>query len=179
MPKFVIAVVMSVVALAAQDVPNPLPSNLTAYLELTEAQVRQIAQTNHDLTTLTASRENRSVQVQLEIYIELGKPDPDAMALGLRYRELESIRREIASQQEGTVIAVQSFLTAAQKQKLATLTEALRIYGTACNARSWNFLAPLPSGTVPGGIRLDQSFGRVCSAIPSIPIMNPVTPRFP
>ncbi|MBC7924158.1 MAG: hypothetical protein H7039_00725 [Bryobacteraceae bacterium] len=164
MPKFFVVIALSGVALAAQDVPNWLPPDLTAYLELTESQVGQIAQTNRDFTTLTASRQNRSFQVQLEISVELGKPDPDAMALGLRYRELESIRRDIASQRERTVTAVQSFLTATQKQKLTSLTEALRIYRTACNATDWNFLAPLPTAIAFSGNRLGGSFGFGCNA---------------
>ncbi|MBC7924159.1 MAG: hypothetical protein H7039_00730 [Bryobacteraceae bacterium] len=143
MRKLCIALIAAVAVLPAQGIRNALPQDLTNYLELTETQVREVVQVNLELSRLTATRQSRSFEVQNEINVELQKADPDPMALGLRYRELESIRREINSQRDRTVTAVQSLLSAAQKQKLATLAEAMRIYGTACNALGWNFFTPV------------------------------------
>lgn len=138
-------------ALPAQIIGRPgLPPTLVSYLELTRSQQDQILQENQRLSTFNLDKTRRSSVVQTEIQMELAKADPDPMALGLRYRELEAIRRETAAEQSRTMQNIQTLLTAAQKQKLSTLQEALRLQSTACDAVNWNLTTAPP--LVIGGI---------------------------
>jgi hypothetical protein len=137
-------------ALSAQIIGRPgLPPSLAGYLELTQSQQEQIVQANRSLAEFNLTKARRSAQVQAEIQMELAKADPDPMALGVRYRELEAIRRENAAEQSRAVQTVQAVLTPAQKQKVATLQEALKLYSTACDAVNWNLIVQPPPFTVP------------------------------
>ncbi|MBC7924157.1 MAG: hypothetical protein H7039_00720 [Bryobacteraceae bacterium] len=156
MRKLFLTLLLAAVLLPAQDHQSQLPGDVVAYFELTDPQMIQIDRANLELATLTDARLQRWFAVQGEINLELQKADPDPMALGLRQRELESIRRELKAQRESTVTAVQSFLTATQKQKLAPLAEAIRLYGAACNATSSNFLTPAPQVLI-GGVGVNVS----------------------
>lgn len=133
------------------DFRNPVPQSLVQYLELTTEQVNTIGRLNSDLSQYNAQKFTRSAQVYAELAQENAKPTPDPMAIGLRYVELESIRREITAEREKTMNAIQNALTAPQKVRLTTLQEALRVYPTACNAVNHNLLAA-PALTVGGVI---------------------------
>jgi len=146
MRRFVLLSLLTLGGLAAQIIPMPnrLPPGLVSYLELTDAQQQQIVQANLALQNFSLQKARRTAQVQSEISMETAKPDLDPMGLGVRYRELEAIRREITAEQKRTVETVQAILTTAQKQKLSVLQEALRIQSTACEAVSANLTSPPP-----------------------------------
>jgi hypothetical protein len=72
------------------------------------------------------------------------------MALGARYVELETIRREIAAERQRTAEAVQAVLTPAQRMRTAALQEVLRNYGLACEALNTNLMT-LPA-LAPGRV---------------------------
>ena len=72
------------------------------------------------------------------------------MALGLRYIELEAIRRELQAEQQKTVTAVQKLLTEPQKIKLAALQQSLQLYSTACSAVEQNVLQSTVLSLLPG-----------------------------
>lgn len=146
MRRFILVFLLTLGGLAAQflPMPNRLPPGLVSYLEITDAQQQQIVQANLTLQNFSLLKARRTAQVQTEISTETAKPDLDPMALGMRYRELEAIRREIAAEQKRTVDTVQAILTTAQKQKLSVLQEALRIQSTACEAVSANLMSAPP-----------------------------------
>jgi len=141
MRRFVLLSLLMIGSLAAQAFTlNRLPPGLVGYLELTDAQQQQIVQANLGFQVFSLQKQRRSAQVQLEIAAETAKPDLDPMALGLRYRELEAIRREMSAEQARAVQTVQGILTTAQRQKLSVLQEALRMQSTACDAVNWNLM---------------------------------------
>jgi hypothetical protein len=134
---------------------------LKTYLELTDDQVRSIKKANIDLDTFRTTKLQRQFQVQAELAQETSKQTPDPMAIGLRYVELEAIRRELQAEQQKTATAVQNILTAPQKAKVTVLQQALLLYPTACSAIEQNVLqtaAPVPTNILPIPInRVDPS----------------------
>ena len=147
--------------LAAQPVPdNVIPvvrpglsPALRQYLELTQEQVEAIGRLNQQLQRFEADKARRMVQVQVEIGQETSRTPLDPMALGLRYVELEAIRRETEAESKRVAEAIQSVLTPAQKNKIGALQEALRLQSLACDALNSKLLsvtAPASGGSGMG-----------------------------
>src|SRR5713101_4985518 len=83
-------------------IPNPpsslFPSDLRQYLSLTDSQVAAIVQMTADYNQAASTKQQRTLQLQNEIG-DLDRQDPlDPMAVGVRYAEIESIRRDLANQ---------------------------------------------------------------------------------
>lgn len=125
--------------------PRFFPPALQSFLELTSDQVTKIEDANSRFRAYEASRSARRIDLQFEISAEISNATIDPMALGLRHREIELIRREVEAERAKTRTEVQAVLTAAQRTKLATLDQALRLQSTACSAVSQNLLVePIP-----------------------------------
>jgi len=122
--------------------PALFPVQLKQYLALSDDQVARIGNVSQQVYTLEASKIQRQAQLQIEIAQETAKPVPDPTALGTRYAELESIRRDLDALQKNLTQQLQAVLGADQKAKLATLQQALSLYSTACSAVSINLLTP-------------------------------------
>src|SRR5713101_2313963 len=78
--------------------PSPVPffpADLKQYFSLSDSQVSVIIQLNADYNRLAASKQQRMFEVQREISEETAKEMLDPVGLGLRYVELEVIRREL------------------------------------------------------------------------------------
>src|SRR5574341_70699 len=75
--------------------PAQFPAALRLFLELTDAQVELIGNLNADFARLVGTRSRRIRQVQEEIADETAKQPLDPLALGLRYAETETIRRQL------------------------------------------------------------------------------------
>jgi len=133
--------------LFAQRIPNPNfipgPSNeLRTYLDLTNDQVTRLNALNLRLLQFQAEKSQRMAVVARDAQLELQKSPLDPMAVGLRYVELEVIRREIYAERRKVLEEVQGLLTAPQKTKLQSLVEILRAYPLACEAIGQNLLTP-------------------------------------
>ena len=175
MLKALAAVLLTLPIASSQVIPSfaDFPPQLKSYLELTDDQVTSIKKANIDLNTFRAGKLQRQFQVQAELAQETAKQTPDPMALGLRYVELEAIRRELQAEQQKTATAVQTLLTA-QKTKVAALQQALLLYPTACSAVDENVLQPtLLSGrnTIPAN-QIDSSQGSFASFLLGIPAVS-------
>ncbi len=160
---------------------SPSPSNVKNHLELTDAQFETLQRVNQRFKDLAAAKAARTAQVEAEIQHELAQPVIDAGALGVRYRELELIRREVAAEQERTRSEAVGMLTTAQKPKLAVLQEALVLQYVACSAAELNLLVPplvllgYPANsltTITGGLR-----GPCPGSPTATPILIPGPPR--
>lgn len=143
--KFAVLFILAAAGLSAQTFPidrfgSTLSPGLRSYLELTQEQVTRIDQLNSAFLQFQSEKARRSAQVQSELAQETTKSTPDAMALGLRYVELESIRRETDAERQKTMEGIQAVLTAPQKTRIAALQEVLRTYSLACEAVSANLL---------------------------------------
>jgi len=136
-------------------VPPQFPTALRFYLELSDTQVEAINQANADYLRLVSTRVLRVSQIQQEIADETAKEVIDPMALGLGYREIESIRRFLEGEQAKLRDRVRQVLTERQRPKLAALEEAAKLMPVYSEAVSVNLLAPQPSRwftPVPGVI---------------------------
>ena len=131
----------------AQGFSFAFPDPLKKYLELTDPQVAEIVTKNERLGRFRSEKMQRQSMVQFEIAQETGRSTLDPMAIGVRYLELETIRRELETEVNKMVAEIQGLLTLAQKARLASLEEVLRQHNTACSALSWNLMSE-PS--VPG-----------------------------
>ena len=161
--KIIAAVLLTLPAGSAQivGVITDFPPQLKTYLELTNGQVNSIKKANADLDMFRATKLQRQFQVQAELAQETSKQTPDPMALGLRYVELEAIRRELQAEQQKAATTAQNVLTPSQKTKVAVLQQALLLYPTACSAMEQNILqpaAPVPTNILPIPVnRVDPS----------------------
>jgi len=142
--------------------PALFPVQLKQYLGISDDQVTRMSSIKQQSYTLQAPKFARQFQLQMEIAQETAKTAPDPSALGTRYAEVESIRRELDTIQKNLITQVQTVLGADQKAKLATLQQALLLYSTACSAVSENLLSPPP---VPNGL-----IGGITGQIPAIGI---------
>jgi len=130
--------------------PGPFPAQLQSYLELTRDQVTAITRLNDASMQFQSEKLRRSLQVQLEIGQETAKPALDAMALGLRYLELEAIRRELAADRKKPYAEIQKILTPAQKPKGEALIAARPLQPVICAAEAQNILPPgIPGNIIP------------------------------
>lgn len=140
--------------------PAPFPTALRLYLELTSTQEETIRNLNADYNRLAATKMRRANQVQQEIIEETAKEPLDPMALGLRYAEIESIRRQLAQELERTRAKVRAALTEPQRGKLKILEDALKLlplYSEAVgvNLLEWSVgfgVMPMGGVTVPAGV---------------------------
>lgn len=141
--------------------PSPqFPLRLKQFLELTDEQATSIFQLNASFQQFQFEKMRRASQVQAEIAQETARATLDPMALGLRYLELESLRREVREEQSRLETAIQNVLTPAQKTKLQTLRQALQLQPVICEAQAVNLLsqssnllqggpAPFPGNIIP------------------------------
>lgn len=119
-------------AMLSSQVPNPggpdsstsLPPAVKLFLGLTDAQLKLIGEKNLEFERFLAFKRSRLEQVRAEIAAETRKAALDPLALGLRYVEVEQIRREIAAAEERLRGQLRSALTAEQLGKLASLEQA-------------------------------------------------------
>ena len=125
----------------AQGFFGSFPDPLKKYLELTDPQVSEILAKNERLGQFRGAKQQRQFAVQFEIAQETQRATLDPMAIGVRYLEIETIRREIEAESKKMTTEIQALLTPTQKTKLMALEEVMRQQGTACSAVSWGLLS--------------------------------------
>jgi len=129
-------------SMAQTILPIPLfPVQLKEYLGLSDDQINRIATIRAQFASFQQTRLLRQYQLQAEIAEETAKTNPDPLALGIRYAEIESIRRGLQTQQGATVTQTQAILSVGQRAKLITLQQALALYSTACSAVDQNLMS--------------------------------------
>lgn len=113
-------------------------ARLVRFLGLTNEQQSQIVK-NRQLVYGGAEIERMST-VAGEIAEETERPVLDTMALGLRYAEMEAIRRKTSEDMRRLNAMNLAVLTAAQRTKYEALEEAMRLRATVEEARSVELL---------------------------------------
>ncbi len=165
-----IALVCASVALAQMPGPGPITiptpifsPELREFLGLTSAQVESITKLKAAYNLTVVRKQMRASQVQMEI-AEWTEKDPIVpMELGLRYAELEQIRRELRDEFEKTRMQIREVLTAAQRTKLQVLEDAAKLQPLVQQAQCENLIdspstiygvirAPLGTGVTVGPI---------------------------
>lgn len=129
-------VLFSATALFAQE--PTVPTSIKEYLGLTPAQVATFVRNLDERYARALAIMERSITVQAEID-EAALRDPvDPMALGLRFAELETTRREFLEQRREIIARHRSQLTPTQAARLhavmATLTAANHLGALASDA---------------------------------------------
>ena len=135
----------------------PFPSfgmfqQLRSYLQLTDAQWNTINTNNRQYSQLVFERQQRISIVQLEIAQETLNPTLDAMALGMRYAEIEGICRDLRQRGADLERTNVQVLTDAQRGKLKTLQDALNLLPVISEAQGAGLLESGPGERVPAGI---------------------------
>ena len=132
----------------AQSMP-PIPISQYAALKqllgLTDDQVSRMVQAQTENALFEDGKQRRIFQVNAEIDQETAKASLDAMALGVRYLELEVICREVRDAAAAIPKENLALLTDGQKAKLKVLEDAVNLAPTISQAQS---LQLLPVGNV-------------------------------
>jgi TolA-binding protein len=130
----------------AQTAPMPyFPDDLRQYLNLSTDQVASIGQINGDYQQYSRDKQQRIAQLQSEI-ADLTRQDvPDPMAIGQRYVEMETIRRDLQAQASQITSKVRAVLNPDQLTKLKTLEDAQKLQSLICSAQYQNLLSPAPA----------------------------------
>src|SRR5262249_11750214 len=133
--------------LAQTVVPQPyMPfvfSDLKAYFDFSPTQILAISHANDDYRQAVSNNQQRIFQVQFEIDQEIRKDPLDPMALGIRYVEIEQLRRQSNEEFAKTRDKVRGVLTDAQKAKLKTLEDARKLQPLISQAECQNLLDPI------------------------------------
>jgi hypothetical protein len=149
---------------AAQTNPwfNYIPA-LREYLTLTDAQVDGILANNATYNREVQERQTRITQVQTEIASETKKENIDALALGMRYAEIESHCRFLSSEAERTMQLNREVLTDAQRTKVEALEEAKKLLPTISEAQSAGLVASegsdVPVAWIEGNLLVSSLLG--------------------
>jgi hypothetical protein len=137
-----IAMVIGAFAMLAQPQtilpPNIFDPSLRRYLELSDAQVERIQANNRDLRSRQALQQFRLAELAREAEAELAKPRPDAMSVGVRYAERETICRGQTNAERETRERNRAVLSDAQRQQLDALQSAVRLTGVIGEAQAAN-----------------------------------------
>ena len=125
------------------------PEKLREFLALTEAQAIRISEQNSAFLRWSQPRSQRMFEVHFEILGETAREPLDPAALGVRYAEVEAIRREIAERNSKLIAENVAVLTPVQVIKLKALEEALKLVSTGGEAQ-WVKLLPDACSGVTG-----------------------------
>ena len=151
------------------------------YLALTETQMVKISDQNNEFARWSAGRSQRMYEVQFEIGVETAREPLDPAGLGVRYAEVEAIRREIAERSKKLVVENVAVLTPAQVTKLKALEEAMKLVPVNNEAQSVSLLPDSCSGAtgvlagVLGGVIRDP-VGSSCALLPRLTFGIPGLP---
>ncbi len=149
------------------------------YLQLTNAQFETILRNNNEFNQWVSGKQRRMAQVQEEIGVETAREVLVAGALGIRYAEVEGIRRHIAERRKELYTLNQAVLTDAQKVKFKVLEDTLKLDPVIAGARAANLL---PTEDCFAGLvdpLLGGLAGRFCRQEFSIPFLPGGPGAFP
>lgn len=122
----------------------PISDQLKSYLQLDGSQIEKITAINLDYARFVGDRSQRQVQLLTEIGAETAKSTVDPMALGVRYTEMESLRREVKDETTKVRTRVVALLSDSQKALLSVLDQAMRLQAQIYDAQCQNILQPAP-----------------------------------
>jgi hypothetical protein len=117
---------------------NPVYPRMARYLGLTMAQYDEMMETR--IRLWSGAELTRMRAVVAEIHEETRRDVLDSFALGVRYAEVEALRRKMSEDERKLTAASVALLTPAQRVKLDALTEAMRLRPTIEETRSAELL---------------------------------------
>lgn len=114
------------------------------HLQLSEDQLARMQTNINEFGQWESTKKQRALQVYEEIGVEATREVLVPGALGLRWAELESIRREVAERRKTLFRQNQSVLTDAQRVKLRAIEDAIKLDPVIASARFASLL-PQPA----------------------------------
>lgn len=127
---------------------QPHPSSVAAFLELTPSQIAQFTRNLEEYTEWYVAKYERGQVIYAEVAEEIARDGVTPLALGLRYAELETIRREIVDRDRSLLALHPSLLSPSQMARLQTLIEARRLASLGFQAECLRLVAN-PHGLGP------------------------------
>ncbi len=135
---------------------NPPGFQIKQFLQLTDAQFVSVFSNNEQLTRLIAETSRRVIQLRSEIAVETNRPRPDPLELGNRYAEIELVCRFLDTEGTRTVERNVAVLTDAQKARLRSLEEVIRLMPVIAEAQAVRLIEGSPA---PLGLTVSPGFG--------------------
>jgi hypothetical protein len=108
---------------------------LKEFLQLTDSQYSTLFQNMGEHQQAILERQQRIAAVQREITLETARENPDPTELGTRYAEIEFICRAMNDEAKRLQDRNRALLTDAQKARLKTLEDALKLFPTIAQAQ--------------------------------------------
>lgn len=121
-----------------------VPLSLKQFLSLTDAQVLQIGKFSDNYNQVIREKQIRMSQLQFEIFNETAKDPIDAMQLGVRYAEMAQIQKDAQKDLANLKVSVRQVLTDAQRLKVKTLDDALKLQPLISEATCAGLIDPPP-----------------------------------
>lgn len=134
--------ILTLLTVAAAFAQPPAPTELKAYLNLTDTQITSITTANR-----AAIDANRALVGQLHtkrqaLETSLADGASDAPAIGRAMLEIQSLRKQLDAAMSNVHDQAVSFLTADQKTKLKALDDAAKLRPAIGQAHELHLLAP-------------------------------------
>jgi Spy/CpxP family protein refolding chaperone len=118
---------------------------LQQYVGLTSPQAGAISKLNSDFQGYVSTKQQRANTLSQELGLLYSKPAPDPNQVGVRYVELESIRRDLAAQLSTLQNQAAAQLTAAQAAAVQNLKAAAEARPLVSDAQCGFLLDPVSS----------------------------------
>src|SRR5438445_45971 len=131
-PYFITLVLCPLFALSAWSQTTTLPPQqalpqVQQFLGLSDSQVTTILQNNTDYNAFSVQQQRQIQNAQSQIAVETAKDSLDPMAIGTLYAGIETACRDLRDKAVTSQKQNISILTDAQKVKLNTLNDAMKL----------------------------------------------------
>ncbi len=133
----------------AQDPFEAYYAPVRDHLQLSQAQITRIQKNGSEYYEWEKGKRQRAQQVYEEIGIESAREVLTPGALGVRWAELETIRRQVAERRKALHQANQSVLTDAQRLKFKGIEDAVKLDPVIASARFASLMPQGPSSCGP------------------------------
>ncbi|MFN9264587.1 MAG: hypothetical protein ACK6DY_13975 [Acidobacteriota bacterium] len=140
---------LSAPLILAQNLAQNAPPPIAVYLALTPRQTTEIARNLLDYGAYLNQAGKRSLTVWREIAEERRREPLDPLALGLRFAELVTIKRETAERERAVTARQLALLTPDQSTRLQNLIEADRLSNQLAPEAHRLLLMPVRFGLQP------------------------------
>ncbi|MCC6395009.1 MAG: hypothetical protein IT167_30735 [Bryobacterales bacterium] len=136
-------------AQAPQPAVPPVPDALRQYFDLSPDQVDALARLNDGFDHAAYPLRQRMAQLEQEIASLTAEAVPDPMALGVRYAEMEAIRRQLKDNLGKLRADARGTMTDEQRARLDRLDEAVRLQSVITQAGCFRLLLTSPADSSP------------------------------
>lgn len=165
MNRILLLAASSFVSIALAQMPFSLQTRESArFLELSAAQIAQLAQIDSDRAAFMSERVAQAKQIEAALDEEAKRARPGASGLGRRQGELEAICQQSRERDAKAMQQARAVLTAPQLTKLATLEQAFVLMPVIQSAQRAHLLSSTlvdaPTGMPEGTVEVEFAYQR-------------------